>query len=167
MTEKEAISFNKENVYNGISKNGYGWTCFAKKDFKIGDKVVVGFGKVVDHQTPRISIQIGFKKHYKPKKWTGRYWNHSCSPNTYIKTRSDGFLNLVALKNIKKGDEITFLYAMSEFEWIKNADENHINCLCGEPNCKGKILSFSQLSETEQITLRRNKTCSKYLLDMV
>mgnify|MGYP001582859880 CR=1 FL=1 len=93
--------FNRENVNAGLSSKGYGHTYFVKKDFKPGEEVMRGFGKIIDHQTSHISVQVGTKKHYKPEKWTGRYWNHSCDPNTYIKTRSDGFPSLVALKKIK------------------------------------------------------------------
>lgn len=164
MTKKEIISFNQKNVYTGTSPKNYGQAYFASKEFKPGDKVMVGFGRIIDHQTPHISVQTGIKRHYKPKKWTGRYWNHSCDPNTYIKTRLDGFPNLIALKKIKKGDEITFAYYMSEFEWTKDVYESQAKCKCGEKNCKGKILSFSQLSKKEQKSLKSKGICSKYLL---
>lgn len=164
MTEQETISFNQKNVYTGTSPKGYGRAYFAKKDFNVGDKIMMGFGNVIDHQTAHMSVQIGMQKHYKPSKWTGKYWNHSCNPNTYTKTRADGFPNLIALKKIKKGEEITFAYYMSEYEWIKNADENYMKCKCGEKNCKGKILSFSQLSEKEQKYLKSKGYCSAYLL---
>ena len=120
MYRNTILSFNKRNVYTSRSPKGYGMAYFARKEFKKGDIIMIGFGKVIDHQTAHISVQIGFKKHYIPEKWTGRYWNHSCNPNSCIKTRSSGFPNLIALKKIKKNDEIIFLYAMSEFEWAKN-----------------------------------------------
>ena len=164
MVKKEVIFFNQKNVYTGISAKGLGKTYFAKKNFNSGDKVMFGFGKIIDHQTSHISVQIGIKRHYKPTKWTGRYWNHSCNPNTYIKTRPDSFPNLIAFKKIKGGEEITFAYYMSEFQWTKNADENQIKCKCEEKNCRGKILSFSQLSKEEQRKLKSKGICSKYLL---
>ncbi len=164
MTKKEVIFLNQKNVCAGTSPKGYGQAYFARKTFNPGDKVMAGINKIIDHQTSHVSVQIGMKRHYKPEKWTGRYWNHSCNPNTCIKTRSDGFPNLIALKKIKKGDEITFAYCMSEFEWIKSADENQIKCKCGEKNCKGKILSFSQLSKREQENLKSKGICSQYLL---
>jgi uncharacterized protein len=55
----------------------------------------------------------------------GRYVNHSCNPNTYIKNSCD-----IALRDIKKGDEITGDYALSEepgFEMI---------CKCKSKNCR-------------------------------
>ena len=164
MTKEEVITFNKDNFYIGISKNGYGWTHFAKKAFNPSDKVAMGFGKLIDHQTSHCSIQIGHHKHFLPTKWTGKYWNHSCNPNTYINTEKNGFPSLCALRKIKKDEEITYAYWMSENEWIKNADETHTQCKCGGKDCKGKILSFSQLSKRKQSTIKKMRICSKYLL---
>src|SRR3989344_7244041 len=151
---------NKKNIYSGSSLYGYGVTHFAKRDFKKDEIVMYGFGRIINHQTPHISIQIGLHKHYLPTKWTGKYWNHSCDPNTYIHTNSDGFPNLVALKDIKKDEEITYAYYMSEFSWIENADEKKVRTVCGNSKCKGKILSFSQLSNKEKRKLKQRKLCS-------
>ena len=124
----------------------------------------MGFGKIIDHQTSHISIQIGTQRHYLPRKWAGRYWNHSCNPNTYVRTRADSFPNLIALREIKTGEEITYSYWMSEFSWSKDADENNAKCKCGEKKCKKKILSFSQLSRAERLKLIKNKYCAQYLI---
>ncbi|MBI2482320.1 MAG: SET domain-containing protein-lysine N-methyltransferase [Candidatus Vogelbacteria bacterium] len=162
--EKKIELFNQKNVTSRRSEKGYGFSYFAKKDFKPGDVVMMGIGKTIDHQTYHISVQIDVKKHYIPKKWTGKYWNHSCDPNTYVKTRSDGFPNLIANKKINKGDEITYSYWMSELFWIKQADESHVKCRCGSKKCKHKILSFSQLSEIDKKNVRNSHKCSRYLL---
>lgn len=164
MTKKEVLFFNKVNVFIDASPRGYGFSYFAKKDFKPGQEVMRGWGKIIGHQTPHISVQIGTHKHYLPSVWTGRYWNHSCNPNACVKTRPDGFPSLRALKNIRKGDEINYHYSMTEYQWIKDADENHVPCLCGEKNCKKRILAFSQLSKNGQMRLKRERICSKYLL---
>lgn len=58
------------------------------------------------------------------------YINHSCDPNCGIK----GALKIVAMRNIKAGEEITFDYAMSESHPMR------IECACGRPNCR-KILT--------------------------
>ena len=166
MTDNQAKDFSKKNVYIGMSKKPYGKTYFASRNFKKGEIVMIGFGKVINHQTPRISIQIGINKHYLPKNYTGRYWNHSCNPNTYAKTREDGFPNLVALKSIKQGEEITYSYWMSELEWTRNADESRIECKCGSKKCTGKIFSFSQLSKKDQEKIISKRICSKYLINL-
>ncbi|MDD5068895.1 MAG: SET domain-containing protein-lysine N-methyltransferase [Candidatus Pacebacteria bacterium] len=157
------IEFNNQNVYTAKSPKGYGYTYFAKRDLKKGEIVISGFGKIVDHQTPHISIQIDHNKHYLPLKLTGKYWNHSCNPNTHIKTRSDGFPDFVATKNIKKGEEITYAYWMSEHGWIKGADENFVKCVCGEETCFGIISSFSQLQKRHRKKALETGSVSKYL----
>ncbi len=166
MTENQSEEFNKKNTYIGISKKSYGKTHFANRNFKKGEIVMVGFGKIIDHQTPHISVQIGVNKHYLPKSWTGRYWNHSCSPNTYMNTMVDGFPKLIVSKSIKCGEEITYSYWMSEFKWIKDADESTVKCKCGSKNCRGKILSFSQLSKADRKKIVTKKLCSRYLLKL-
>ena len=163
-TREKIDVFNKENIYTGLSPKGYGFTCFANKAFKRRDIVAKGFGRKINHQTSHVSIQIDDNTHFIADKWSGKYWNHSCNPNTYIHTRPNGFPDLIALKNIRIGDEITFAYWMTEFEWSKECDENTIKCICGDRNCKNKILSFSQLSKSEQSKLKKLGLCSKYLL---
>lgn len=164
--ENEIKEFNESNVYTGLSKKGYGHTYFAKRDFKPGEEIMRGFGKLLDHQTAHCSVTIGIGKHYLPNKWTGRYWNHSCDPDCYMKTRKDGFPSLIALKKIKKDQELNFGYYMTELDWSKGVDELWIKCQCGTKNCKGKILSFSQLSEKEKSNLKSKKLISSYLLKL-
>ncbi len=163
MTQEEILKINQENVFTGLSPRGYGYTCFANKDFNIGDFIMHGYGKLLDHQTGHCSIQIDKNKHYMPTKWTGKYWNHSCDPNAYMNTRNDGFPNLYALKKIKKGDEITYSYWMSEFSWVKGVDELSVKCICGSKKCKGSILAFNDLSQKEKENLVFKKHCAKYL----
>ena len=55
--------------------------------------------------------------------------NHSCEPNGGLR----GEAVLVAMRDIKEGEEITFDYATTECidgEW---------ECLCGTPACRGTI----------------------------
>jgi SET domain-containing protein len=59
--------------------------------------------------------------------------NHSCEPNTKLDiSKEQPFL--IALENIKNGDEITVNYDLTETEG------NRIFCECKRPNCKGYFL---------------------------
>ncbi len=58
-----------------------------------------------------------------------KYVNHSCNPNTHIENFSD-----VAIKDIKKGEEITSNY----FEDLSPNEE--MKCNCGSKNCKRIII---------------------------
>ncbi|MEK6888602.1 MAG: SET domain-containing protein-lysine N-methyltransferase [Nanoarchaeota archaeon] len=55
--------------------------------------------------------------------------NHSCDPNCGIKDK----LKIVAMRDIKPGEEITFDYAMCE------SSEYKMKCNCGSPNCRREI----------------------------
>lgn len=160
--DNKFIIFNKQTSTIGKSSHKYGFTHFAKYDFQPGDTVLKSYGKLIDHQTGHLSIQIGMGKHFLPTYWTGRNFNHSCNPSCYVKSRSDGFPDLIALHKIKAGEEITFAYWMTEYEWAKNAAENHISCLCASKNCKGKICTFSQLPDS--LKRKMSNFISEYLL---
>jgi D-alanine-D-alanine ligase-like ATP-grasp enzyme len=73
-----------------------------------------------------------------PSEWAPQ--NHSCSPNTAF----DG-LNVIALHNIKSGEELTLDYA--EF-----LDENMepFQCQCRAANCRGLINGIKNNSLTER-----------------
>ncbi len=164
MNESSAIAFNENNVDCGKSSQKYGGMAyFAKHSFKKGDIVIHCFGKTINHQAGHFSMQIELKKHYLPTKWTGRYLNHSCDPNCFAHTRKDGFPDMIALKNIKKGDEITYSYFMTEYEWASCAYEKDAACLCGAKKCAKKILSFSQLTDKQKDNLKKKKLISAYL----
>jgi SET domain-containing protein len=55
--------------------------------------------------------------------------NHSCEPNCGIR----GSLEIVALRDIQPGEEITFDYAMSE------SSDFRMRCACGASSCRGVV----------------------------
>lgn len=62
------------------------------------------------------------------------FFNHSCNPNAGIK----GQIFLVAMRDIKKGEEVVFDYAMTLCR-SKNAKPYKLKCLCGKKDCRGII----------------------------
>lgn len=73
-----------------------------------------------------------------PSGWAPQ--NHSCDPNTgYVG------LNVVALRAIKKGEELTLNYASFLDETMEP-----FNCRCGAPNCRGLITGITHNSVTER-----------------
>jgi hypothetical protein len=58
------------------------------------------------------------------------YVNHSCDPNAGFA----GQVSLVALRNIRPGEEVCFDYGMSE-----SSDFAEFDCRCGAPNCRGRV----------------------------
>lgn len=164
---EEILEFNQQNVVNGKSIRGYGWTHIAKRDITAGEIVVKAFGRILDHQTGHCSIQIQPQTHLLPTKWTGKYWNHSCNPNCGVQTDETGLPQLFALRNIKVGEEINFAYYMTEYQWASHCDEAKITCMCGADNCDGHIHSFSELSVKEQIAAYKSGIISEYLEEIV
>lgn len=72
----------------------------------------------------QIPVEIG-------KREKADFVNHSCDPNGGM----DGDAILVAMRDIKEGEEITFDYSMCE------CDENNEDfiCQCGSPSCRKLI----------------------------
>lgn len=64
---------------------------------------------------------------------TARYINHSCAPNCEAQLIR-GHIWIVALRDIAKGEEITYNYGYDIEDY-----EDH-PCCCGAPNCVGYIL---------------------------
>jgi|TARA_B100000282_G_C31434808_1_gene355177 hypothetical protein len=88
------------------SKNVNGKGLFIKNTYKKNDIIHVLNGELLDSPT-RESIHVGKNKHILDK--FGIFMNHSFNPNTEIQ----GY-NVVAIKDINPGDEITFDYNVSE-----------------------------------------------------
>lgn len=62
-----------------------------------------------------------------------RFINHSCSPNCEVDI-TDGHIWIIAIKDIKKGEEIIYNYQYDIEDY-----QDH-PCKCGSPNCVGYIL---------------------------
>ena len=114
---------------SGIDRKGV----FATKDIKKGEVVNVWHPKQIIFEEDMNKLPKDEQNHTTP---TGdgkymvmgipeRYVNHSCDPNTYVKNKKD-----MALKDIKKGEEITSDYSIS------GIDDWKMDCLCGSKNCR-------------------------------
>jgi len=94
-----------------------------------------------------LTVQIDLNKHITLQPDFLQYCNHSCEPNVFFNTTS---FELVALKNINVGDELTFFYPSSE--WDIN---QQFTCNCGNKNCLKTIKGAAYLSK---------EVLSKYIL---
>lgn len=72
-----------------------------------------------------------------------RYLNHSCSPNAGIKNRT----MVVALRDIKPGDEVCIDYAMIVDEYGDEITEVELVCKCGSAECRGRLGSYNSLPQ--------------------
>jgi uncharacterized protein len=129
-------------VHKAGSTHGVG--LFAARDIRKNEEILKITGPIVPEKIADtlyssygidVLVQIG------PKKWIlpnneARFINHACNPNMGFKSAG----TFVAMKNIKKEEELTFDYSMSEID-----DSDYIwsiDCLCGDPNCRKVISSL-------------------------
>jgi SET domain-containing protein len=119
---------------------------FANKTFVKGETVleiddsdpVLDRGKLTPEQGILIDVFVGIDGKEKViwMKSPERFINHSCDPNTFVRTdMKSGVRRTLALKDIRKGDELTWDYALNIWEeWIVP-----VPCNCGAENCLGSI----------------------------
>lgn len=65
-----------------------------------------------------------------------KFLNHSCNPNAGVR----GKINIVAIKDIKEGEEITLDYSI-----VEGDSSWEMKCECGAPNCRSIIRSIQFL----------------------
>jgi uncharacterized protein len=82
----------------------------------------------------------------------GWYINHSCNPNSGIKDS----VKVVAMKDIRRGEEVTFDYSTSESE-----DGWYLICHCEDKKCRRIIRSYKFLST--ELKLKYRDYISEYL----
>ncbi len=63
------------------------------------------------------------------------FFNHSCDPNSGFK----GQVFLVAMRDIKAGEEVTFDYCMTVSESVGSDMVFAMKCACGSPRCRKTI----------------------------
>jgi hypothetical protein len=116
---------NKENVY--ISKTrDKGKTYFAKKNFKKGETIFFISGPIVFSPTD-YTIPIGFGMFINPLDYGGMFLNdYGRKANLGIKDRTQ----LIAMRNIKKGEEVGPAYFMFVPFFIKNSIADKLNLTC-------------------------------------
>ncbi len=123
----------------------YGKGVFAVKNIQKGELVADWTGgkiyiakkcsdlpkKVADH-----AIQFAEYK-WIDTKTNARYFNHSCIPNCGFK----GKFKLVTMREVDKGEELTFDYEMSEdSDW-------KMKCKCANENCRKIIGAFGNMPQ--------------------
>ena len=148
---------------------------FAKKGIKKGVTICFMNGKVhslremivlVDSGLDGDSDPLGIDDEtYMDLDELYRCINHSCSPNAFLRGKNE----LVALKNIKKGDEITYDYSttMNDNKEVIEEDGDELwteVCCCKSKNCRGIIDQFKTLPKKVQEFYIKNKFAPDFIL---
>ena len=119
----------------------------ASKDIKLGTKIIDYVGKIISKKDSDENIKFDNKKDIYLfnlndkydldgdfKFNTARLINHSCDPNCEV-TGTGLKLWISAIKNIKKGEELSYDYGFSY-----DKDYKQFPCKCGMANCVGYIV---------------------------
>lgn len=136
MVETEHLIF-KPSLIHGIGG-------FVRTDLKAGTRVVEYVGKRITKQESIECCRQGNEYVFRLDEETdldgsvdwnpARYLNHSCGPNCEAEL-IEGHIWIVALRDLRAGEEVTFDYGYDLEEYRKHP------CHCGAPQCAGFIVS--------------------------
>lgn len=87
----------------------------------------------------RFTLQVDEGRHILLSPEPLWYINHSCVPNIFFDMDA---MEIVCLADISPGEELRFFYPSTEWSMAEPFD-----CLCGSPNCLGRISGASGLSD--------------------
>jgi hypothetical protein len=102
------------------------------------------------------ALQVGYVKWILPHKGSaGEFLNHCCSPTAGVKGRN----RIVAMRDLKKGEEVTIDYALSETYPLW-----HMRCHCHAKNCRKVVKPYQDMPSWRM--KKYVDYTSKYILDM-
>jgi hypothetical protein len=121
---------------------------FASKDIKKGELILhVDLSRDKTYSRKEISSNPKLQSEHCDYAGRGKYtisfhpysyMNHSCNPNVFVKHKTIKISDFIAMKDIKKGEELTYDYGVNAMDQFERGDWV-INCKCGEKNCRKKI----------------------------
>lgn len=148
-----------------IGDTHLGKSVFAARPFKKGEVVAQFDGKRIhaskipkNYRGKRDRyMQIDKEYFMGPSGGTDDLINHSCDPNTGVKFSKAGIL-LVAIRNIKTGEEITWDYSTTMFDnaW-------RMRCDCRAKTCRKVIGDFMLLDPKLQERYRKLNIIPDYI----
>lgn len=118
---------------------------FSIRSFQKGEIVMVGTIKCFVDQNNSHASQIA-EAVYVIHDGLMPKCNHSCDPNCGIKVNATGAHDLVAIRSINVGEEITYDYSMRNY----NIEYFPEECRCGSPKCRKKITGWKDLPEEKK-----------------
>jgi hypothetical protein len=128
----------KCSVVNAPEKGGYAVTAIAP--ISAGEVIAVWGGGIVTsaeladlppaYREHTIQVEEGLFLASLIADDPADYANHSCDPNAGL----SGQIVLVAMRDIREGEEITFDYAMTDGD-----PYDEFACACGSAHCRGRV----------------------------
>lgn len=111
---------------------------FAQRTYKPGEVVAYFSAGAILNEPTYLTVQVGIDKHIVLQPEHLQYINHSCDPNVFFDTFA---MQIVALKEIAEGDEMTFFYPSTEWDMAQP-----FTCFCGCSNCLGEIRGAAHIN---------------------
>ena len=112
---------------------------YSRKEFKAHSVVAEFYWTKIHSKPSYLTVQISEKEHIELVPAYLECINHSCDPNSFFDTTSK---QLVSLKDIAVGEEITFFYPSAEWDM-----DQIFQCDCRCANCLGVIKGAKYLDE--------------------
>lgn len=113
---------------------------YSRKEFRVNEVISEFSAKGVYPNPSYLTVQISDGEHIELFPECLECINHSCDPNCFFDTAK---MQLVSIKHIKEGDELTFFYPSTEWDM-----DQAFQCLCRSKNCIGLIQGAKYLSES-------------------
>jgi hypothetical protein len=111
----------------------------AKKKFKTGEVISPFFWDKVFDKPTYLTVQLADNQHVELLPMLLECTNHSCAPNAFFDTTNK---QLVCIKPIENGEDITFFYPSAEWEM----DQSFV-CNCGSTDCTNVVKGAKFLPE--------------------
>ena len=128
---------------------GKGKGIFATRDIKAGEQILhLDLNKLKSYSRKEINenpkLQSNHCDYYGHSRYVidhspASYMNHSCDPNCITKHKSIKVKDVYALKDIKKGEELTHDYAAGAIDQINAKNSWKLRCKCGSKNCRKEV----------------------------
>ena len=96
-------------------------------NFKKNEVIASFSAKEIAAAPNYLTLQIGTHQHIQLQPEFLQYTNHSCNPSVFFDTTK---MEVIALKDIESGEELSFFYPSTEWEMAKPFD-----CSCKQKNC--------------------------------
>jgi len=128
------------------AKISHGYGILAIQKIKKGERVIVFGGyvmnikqfKALPERMKSLPFQVADDLYFGLSRISeieeADYLNHSCEPTCGF----SGEITIIALRDIKKGEEITIDYAMC----LTSKEIPAMKCFCGSKWCRGKIRTY-------------------------
>lgn len=135
-----ALQVISQHVFAEVVKNNSTGqkSLLATVSFQPGDIIAPFHAGVVQDYPTYLTVQTGINRHITLMPEFLQYINHSCDPNVFFDTTA---MQLVCLKPLQPGDEMTFFYPSTEWDMAQP-----FVCNCGTDRCLQLINGASHLS---------------------